>query len=59
MQTYTLQYAENDIECDGEDYVNLDEARDTAFDISTITMRAINIYEHFGVCSSLVEVIQA
>lgn len=59
MLTYTLTYAENEIECDGENYIHLEEARDTAFDMSSITMRAINIYEHFGACSSLIEVIHA
>lgn len=59
MLTYTLEYAENEVQCDGEDYTNLDEARDTAFDMSAITLRTINIYEHFGAYSGLIEVIHA
>lgn len=59
MQTYTLQYAESGIECDGEDYIHLDDARDIAWEMSSITMRAINIFEHFGAYSGLVEVIHA
>lgn len=59
MMTYTLQYAENGVECDGEDYVHLDEARDTAFDMSEITLRTIHIFEHFGACTNLVETVTA
>ena len=59
LLTYTLQYAENGIECDGEDYVNLDDARDIAFEVSSITMRAVHIYEHFGASSNLIETVTA
>jgi hypothetical protein len=59
MQTYTLVYADCDIECDGEDYVNLDDARDIAFEMSAITMRRINIFEHFGCSSNLIESVLA
>jgi hypothetical protein len=57
--TYTLIYADCDIECDGEDYVDLSDARDIAFEMSAITMRRINIFEHFGCSSNLIESVLA
>lgn len=59
LLTYTLQYAENGIECDGEDYVELDDARDIAFEVSSITLRSVHIYEHFGASSNLIETVTA
>ena len=59
MITYTLQYSDCGVECDGEDYVQLDDARDIAFDMSSITMRRINIFEHFGCSSNLIESVLA
>ena len=59
MMTYTLQYAENGVECDGEDYVELDDARDIAFEVSSITLRSVHIFEHFGACSNLIETVTA
>lgn len=59
MLHYTLEYTENNIECDGEDYTNLDEARDTAWEMSKITMREISIYEHFGVSAHVIETVKA
>ena len=59
MLTYTLTYAENDIECDGENYTHLDDARDIAWEVSSITMRSVHIYEHFGASSNLIETVTA
>lgn len=48
--TYTLSFpAEND------EFVNLDDARDVAFEVATETGETIYIYENFGASSNLVE----
>lgn len=59
MLTYTLQYAESNIECDGEDYVDISDARDIAWEMSSITLRTVHIYEHFGASSNLIETVKA
>lgn len=49
MLTYTLMLSDNGCSVDdGEEYVNLDEVQDIAFDVSAETNRRISIVESFG-----------
>jgi hypothetical protein len=54
MITYTLSFpAEND------EFINLNDARDVAFEIANETGEVINIYENFGASSNLIEAVRA
>jgi hypothetical protein len=54
MVTYTLSFpAEND------EFINLNDARDVAFEIANETGEVINIYENFGASSNLIEAVRA
>ena len=54
MITYTLSWpAEND------EFINLDDARDVAFEVSRETGALIEIYQNFGASSIVVEVVNA
>jgi hypothetical protein len=57
--TYALMFADNGFLVDGEDYTNLDEARDIAFDISAETDRRVAICESFGVSQNIIETVLA
>lgn len=54
MLTYMLSAPFNN-----EEFINLDEARDVAFEIAQETGEVINIYETFGASSNLIEVVSA
>jgi len=54
MLTYTLSFP-----ADNDEFINLDEARDVAFEIAQETGEVINIYETFGASSNLIEVVSA
>lgn len=54
MLTYMLSAPFNN-----EEFINLDEARDIAFEIAQETGEVINIYETFGASSNLIEVVSA
>ncbi len=57
--TYYLSFADcGVIACDDE-FVSLDQARDVAFDISSETMRKVNVIECFGASEHLVEQVLA
>jgi hypothetical protein len=54
MLTYTLSFpAEND------EFTNLDNARDVAFEVSLEYGETIYIYENFGASSNLIETVLA
>ena len=59
MLYYYLTFTDNGCDCDGEQYVNLDEARDVAFEWSAETNRRVGILECFGVAENLVETVLA
>ena len=59
MRTFTLTFIDNGCSCDGEEYINLDDARDIAFEWSAETNRRIGIHECFGLCETLVETVLA
>ena len=59
MVTFYLAYADCDVICFDDEFVNLDEARDVAFEISAETNRRINVYETWGLSEHLVESILA
>ena len=42
-----------------EEFINLDEARDVAFEIATETGEAVSIFETFGASSNLIETVTA
>lgn len=55
MLTYALMFSDNGTLVDGEEYANLDEVRDIAFDLSAETNRRIAICEYFGVAENVIE----
>jgi hypothetical protein len=59
MLTYCLTFADYGIPCDGEEYVNLDDARDVAFEWSAETNRRIAITECFGISENVIETVLA
>ena len=58
MVTYCLAFADCGVTVDGEEYANLDDARDCAFNYSAEYNR-INIIECFGLSEHLVESVLA
>lgn len=59
MLTYALMFSDNGTLVDGEEYTNLDEIRDIAFDLSAETNRRIGICEYFGVAENVIETVLA
>ena len=59
MLTYALMFTDNGCLVDGEEYVNLDEVRDIAFEISAETNRRVGICEYFGVSENVIETVSA
>jgi hypothetical protein len=57
--TYYLTFTDNGVECDGEEYANLDDARDVAFEWSAETNRRIAITECLGASENLIETVLA
>jgi hypothetical protein len=54
MLTYTLSWP-----ADNDEFVNLDDARDVAFEVSLETGALIEIYQNFGAASIVVETVNA
>jgi hypothetical protein len=59
MLTYALMFADNGCLVDGEEYVNLDDARDVAFEWSAETNRRVAICEFFGISENVIETVLA
>ena len=59
MLTYALMFSDNGTLGDGEEYANLDEVRDIAFDLSAETNRRIAICEYFGISENVIETVLA
>jgi hypothetical protein len=55
MLTYSLMFSNNGCLVDGEDYTNLDEARDIAFNISETLGLPVSICEEYGISSQVIE----
>ena len=54
MITYTLSWP-----ADNDEFVNLDDARDVAFEVSLETGALVEIYQNFGAASIVVETVNA
>jgi hypothetical protein len=52
--TYSLSFP-----ADNDEFINLDDARDVAFDVSLETKETIYIYEHHGASSNKIEEVTA
>jgi len=59
MPTYALMFSDNGTLVDGEEYTDLDQARDIAFEISAETYRRIAICEFFGISENVIETVLA
>ena len=59
MLTYALMFTDNGCLCDGEEYANLDDARDVAFEWSAETNRRVAICEFFGISENVIETVLA
>jgi hypothetical protein len=59
MLTYALMFTDNGTLVDGEEYINLDEVRDIAFEISAETNRRVGICEFFGISENVIETVLA
>jgi len=57
MLTYALMFSDNGCLVDGEEYINLDDARDVAFEVSVETNRSIDICESFGISENVIETV--
>lgn len=55
MLTYSLMFSQNGCLVDGEDYTNLDEARDIAFNISEALGVPVSICEMYGLSEQVIE----
>lgn len=55
MLTYSLMFSNNGCLVDGEDYTNLDEARDIAFNISEALGVPVSICEMYGLSEQVIE----
>jgi hypothetical protein len=51
MNTYYLTFTGSDNPCDGEEYVNLDDAYDMADYYSEQNKQSVNIYENDAIIS--------
>jgi hypothetical protein len=54
MLTYTLSWP-----ADNDEFLNLSDARDVAFEVSLETGSTVYVYENFGASSNLVEEVSA
>jgi len=59
MLTYSLMFANDGCLVDGENYTNLDQVRDIAFEISLETGMEIAICEYFGISENVIETVLA
>jgi hypothetical protein len=59
MLTYALMFSDNGCLVDGEEYANLDEVRDVAFEVSAETNRRVAICEYFGISENVIETVLA
>jgi hypothetical protein len=59
MLTYSLMFSENGCLVDGEEYTNLDQVRDIAFEVSFETGEEIAICEYFGISENVIETVLA
>jgi len=59
MKYYYLTFTDNGCDCDGEQYVKLDDARDVAWEHSAETNRRVGILECFGVAENVIETVLA
>ena len=59
MLTYALMFADDGGLVDGEEYVNLDDARDVAFEMSLETGMRVAICEFFGISENVIETVLA
>ena len=59
MLTYALMFADNGCLVDGEEYVDLDNARDVAFEMSLETGMRVAICEYFGISGNVIETVLA
>lgn len=57
--TYYLMFTDNGCLVDGEEYINLDEVRDIAFEWSAETNRRVAICESFGISENVIETVLA
>lgn len=55
MLTYSLMFSQNGCLVDGEDYTDLDEARDIAFNISEALGVPVSICEMYGLSEQVIE----
>jgi hypothetical protein len=59
MLTYYLTFTDTGVPCDGEEYANLADARDVAFEWSREFGQEVRILECFGASENLVETVLA
>lgn len=59
MLTYALMFSDNGCLVDGEEYVDLDNARDVAFEVSLETGMRVAICEFFGISENVIETVLA
>jgi hypothetical protein len=52
-------FSENGFLVDGEEYTNLDQVRDIAFEVSFETGKEIAICEYFGISENVIETVLA
>lgn len=58
MLTYSLLFSNNGCPVDGEEYTNLDDARDAAFGIAQYLELDVSIREEFGLSSNVIEIVE-
>lgn len=59
MLTYALMFNDNGCLVDGEEYANLDEVRDIAFEVSAETNRRVAICQYLGISENVIETVLA
>ena len=59
MITYLLTFADCGVTACGDEFANVDDARDVAFEISAECNRRINVIECFGASEHLIESVLA
>lgn len=55
MLTYSLMFSNNGCLVDGEDYTDLNEARDIAFNMSEALGVPVSICEMYGISEQVIE----
>ena len=59
MLTYALMFTDNGCLVYGEEYGNIDDARDVAFEASLETGMRVAICEFFGISENVIETVLA